>query len=217
MPSLVRNSSAARRATLRRVAAAVMLASAAGAWAQAHVAPKSPSPAGTLPGSNPATTRPTWAELTPGQREALAPLAQHWSSLTENHRRKWIAISRNFDKWDPAEQSRMHGRMSAWAGLSTIERDQARLNFAEARKLDRDEKKARWEEYQALSEEQRDKLAATTQPKRPGAAVAPRPSKGPALVKLVPSGGDPAKLPRVGVPASEVDHNTLLPQHLLVP
>lgn len=162
-------------------------------------------------------TRPAWGELTAHQREALAPLHPHWDTLTENHKRKWIAISRNFDNWSAEEQSKMHGRMSAWAGLSTVERDQARLNYAEARKINVDEKKARWEAYQALSDEQRDKLAASTAPKRPGVAAPAKLNRGPEMVKLVPAGGDPRGSPRVGVPASAVDHNTLLPQHLQAP
>jgi len=173
-------------------------------------------PGATSPSMAPAT-RPAWGELTAGQRQALAPLHPHWDSLTENHKRKWIAISRNFDNWSAEEQSKMHGRMSAWAGLSTVERDQARLNYAEARKVNVDEKKARWEAYQALSDEQRDKLASSTAPRRPGVAAPAKLNRGPEMVKLVPAGGDPRSSPRVGVPASAVDHNTLLPQHLQAP
>lgn len=207
-----------RKLALRSLTlAAILVATAAGVRAQAHVALKSPSSPGSASAVSPATSRPTWSELTTTQREALAPLAPHWTTLSENHKRKWIEISRNFNSWPADEQARMHGRMSAWAGLSTVERDQARLNYAEARKLAPDEKKARWEAYQALSEEQRDKLAATVPVKRPGVTVPARPARAPALVKLVPAGGDPRHYPRVGVPASEVDHNTLLPQHLPAP
>jgi hypothetical protein len=183
---------------------------------QTHPTLRSSSPL-QVTASTAAQGKPTWTELTPSQREALAPLAPHWNSLTENHKRKWIAISRNFHTWPADEQARIHGRMSAWAGLSTTERDQARLNYNEARKLDPDEKKARWEAYQALSEEQRDKLASAVAVKRPGVTAPARPVRTPTLVKLVPPGGDPRTAPRVGVPASEVDHNTLLPQHLPAP
>jgi hypothetical protein len=164
-----------------------------------------------------AASRPAWNELGAGQRAALAPLAHHWDTLTENHKRKWIAMVRNFDRLPVEEQTKMHGRMSAWAGLSTMERDQARLNYAEARKVGVDEKKARWEAYQALSDEQRDKLASSVAPKRPGVAAPARPGRAPDLVRMVPTGGDFNSRPRVGVPAASVDHNTLLPQHLQVP
>jgi len=162
-------------------------------------------------------SRPTWNELTASQKGALAPLATHWSELTEGHKRKWIALSRNFSDWPPEEQARVHGRMSAWAALSTPERNQARVNFAEARKVDRDEKMARWEAYQALSDEQRDKLASVVVPRRPGVAVAAKPPRAPTTVKLLPTGADPRVLPRVGLPASGVDHNTLLPQPVPAP
>lgn len=198
---------------------AVLLATAGFAGAQTRVALKSASPSGSGAATSivPAPSRPTWTELTLSQRQALAPLAPHWDSLTENHKRKWLAISRNFNSWPADEQARIHGRMSAWAGLSTTERDQARLNFNEARKVDPDEKKARWEAYQALSDEQRDKLAAANTPKRAGVVAAARPVRSTSLVKLTPAGSDPRVSPRVGVSASEVDHNTLLPQHLPAP
>lgn len=206
----------------RRMCQALLLATlgslAADVCAQARMSAKGPatSAASNTPSMAPAT-RPAWGELTAGQRQALAPLYPHWDTLSENHKRKWIAISRNFDNWSSEEQSKMHGRMSAWAGLSTVERDQARLNYAEARKVNVDEKKARWEAYQALSDEQRDKLASSTAPKRPGVAAPAKLNRGPEMVKLVPAGGDPRSSPRVGVPASAVDHNTLLPQHLQAP
>ncbi|MCZ2496688.1 DUF3106 domain-containing protein [Xylophilus sp. Kf1] len=197
----------------------LVLAFSAGVHAQqagvpARIAAEATTP--TSPSMAPAT-RPAWGELTAGQRTALAPLYPHWDTLSENHKRKWIAISRNFDHWSADEQGKLHGRMSAWAGLSTVQRDQARLNYAEARKVNVDEKKARWEAYQALSDEQRDKLAASTAPKRPGVAAPAKLNRGPEMVKLVPSGGDPRSSPRVGVPASAVDHNTLLPQHIQSP
>ncbi|WPB58774.1 DUF3106 domain-containing protein [Xylophilus sp. GOD-11R] len=199
-------------------AVGMLLACAQGTWAQAHLSPKGPSavPIAT-PTAAAAVSRPSWNELTQEQREALAPLAPHWTTLSEGHRRKWIAISRNFNAWPADEKSRVHERMSAWAGLSAPERDQARLNYAEARKVDPDQKKARWEAYQALTGEERDKLAATVVPRRPGVATPVSATRGPTMVRLVPSGADPSRSPRVGVPASEVDHNTLLPQHLPAP
>lgn len=209
----------------RRMSQALLLATLASlggfACAQARMSAKGPATSATANAANAPSmapaSRPAWGELTVGQRQALAPLYPHWDTLTENHKRKWIAISRNFDNWSTQEQTKMHGRMSAWAGLSTVERDQARLNYAEARKVNVDEKKARWEAYQALSDEQRDKLASSTAPKRPGVAAPAKLNRGPEMVRLVPSGGDPRSSPRVGVPASAVDHNTLLPQHLQAP
>ena len=196
------------------LAAAALLAAAHGT---AHGQAATASRSGVHAAAPQAASRPSWNELSASQKAALAPLAPHWNGLAESHKRKWLALSRNFGDWPADEQARIHGRMSAWAGLSTPERDQARVNFAEARKVDRDEKMARWEAYQALSDEQRDKLASAVLPKRPGVAVASRPVRTTVPVKLLPTGADPRVSPRVGVPASEVDHNTLLPQHLPAP
>ena len=187
------------------------------ATAQTRPALKDGASGQASPATPAIASRPAWNELGAGQRAALAPLAHHWDSLTENHKRKWIAMVRNFDRLPVEEQSKMHGRMSAWAGLSAVERDQARLNYAEARKVGVDEKKARWEAYQALSDEQRDKLASSVVTKRPGVAAPARPGRTPELVRMVPTGGDLNSRPRVGVPAAAVDHNTLLPQHLQAP
>lgn len=167
--------------------------------------------------SSTTNSRPTWGELTGSQREALAPLAPHWAGLTENHKRKWIAMSRNFADWPADEQARLHDRMSAWAGLSPGQRDQARMNFAEARKVAPDEKKARWEAYQALSENERDRLATAVAPKRPGVAAPARLAKPAAEVKPTSIAADPRGMPRSGLTTSTVDHNTLLPQHTVAP
>ena len=106
----------------KMVLAAALVTAVAGTHAQAPVAPKG-SASASSPVAQPAASRPAWSELTTGQREALAPLAPHWSGLSESHKRKWIAISRNFGEWPADEQNRIHGRMSAWASLSTVERD----------------------------------------------------------------------------------------------
>lgn len=120
---------------------------------------KTPAPS---PKSRPAPAKPLWTDLTAAQQAALRPLAQHWNGLSEAHKRKWLVLSRNYDKLSADEQSTLHGRMAEWAGLSARDRAQARLNFAEVKRLaPADERKAKWEAYQALSEEERRKLAAS--------------------------------------------------------
>ena len=59
-----------------------------------------------------------------------------------------------------AEQAKLHSRMTEWAALSPQQRTQARLNFAETKQLSPDDKKAKWEAYQALPPEEKRKLAA---------------------------------------------------------
>ena len=73
-----------------------------------------------------------------------------------------------------AEQDKLHSRMTEWAALSPQQRTQARLNFAETKQLSPDDKKAKWEAYQALPPEEKRKLAAgAAKPPPTAAAVKP--------------------------------------------
>lgn len=180
--------------------------------------PASPAAAPARPAASAATSavartavsRPTWSELTPAQREALQPLAGNWHSLSEGHKRKWIALSRNYPKLPPAEQAKLHSRMTEWSALSPQQRSQARLNFAEAKQLSPAEKKAKWEAYQALSEEEKKRLAAGAATKPAGAAIAVKPATAPKLA-VVP-GTRASHAPKIAASPHQVDHNTLLPQ-----
>jgi len=48
--------------------------------------------------------RPLWKELSAAQQQALAPLLQLWPSMTEPHKRKWLAISQNFAQLSAEEK-----------------------------------------------------------------------------------------------------------------
>ena len=115
------------------------------------------APARSSTGST--VAKPAWAELSPTQQSALQPLAPSWASISEGQKRKWIALSRNFDRLSPTERATLHGHMSEWVNLSPVQRSQARLNFAQTKQLSNDEKKAQWKAYQALSPEQKQQLA----------------------------------------------------------
>jgi len=110
------------------------------------------------------------------------------------------------------EQAKLHERMVDWVALTAAERSQARLNFAETKKLSTDEKQAKWQAYQALSEEERKKLAEGAQRKLPGAATAVRPVPKQKLANTpLPSQSAP-NAPRIATAPHQVDQNTLLPQ-----
>ena len=143
-----------------------------------------PAPATSKPAVSPARpavpaaaapARPAWTELTRAQQQALQPLSTRWSEISEPQRRKWIALSQNFDRLSPDEREKLHSRMTDWASLSVQQRNQARLNFAATNKLAPDDKKAQWEAYQALSPEEREKLATGARKSPPGAALAIKP------------------------------------------
>ena len=145
-----------------------------------------PTAAGTRPVKTP-SGGPTWTELTPPQRQALQPLAAQWTTISEAQKRKWLALSQNYPKLPAAEQAKLHSRMTEWVALSPQDRSAARLNFAATQQLTPDDKKAKWEAYQALSDEEKRKLAAKVKDK------------------------DPKDRPRVVAAPPLVNHNTLLP------
>lgn len=155
-------------------------------------------------------TRPLWAELTPAQQQALTPLAAKWDTISDAQKRKWLVVSQNYPKMSGAEQAKLHSRMSEWAALSPQQRTQARLNFGETQQLSPDDKKAKWEAYQALPAEEKSKLAAkAAKPPATAAAVKPVPAE---KLTTVPQPQRVVKSPRIAAGVGQVDQNTLLPQ-----
>jgi len=175
----------------------------------AHVA--STPRAGTSTPKAPGKAGPMWRELSPNQHQALAPLASTWNSLSEAQKRKWLALSANYPKMAAPEQEKLHSRMAEWVALSPQQRALARLNFGETQKISPDDKKAKWEAYQALPAEEKRKLAAgAAKPPTTAAAVRPVPSEKMASIPKPPKSDN--KTPRIAVAPHQVDHNTLLPQ-----
>jgi hypothetical protein len=150
------------------------------------------------------SSRPTWRELSPAQQQALSPLAAHWDRLSEERKRKWLVISKNFSSRSPAEQVKLHRRMSEWVTLSQQQRVQARQNFSEIKKLSPAQRAAEWEAYQSLSADEKRKLATQAPPKPTGLAVG-RPGAQPKLTS-VPRRASPAR-------ARLADIGTAIPQH----
>jgi hypothetical protein len=144
-----------------------------------------------------AETRPAWAELNVDQQQALRPLSVQWPTLSEAQKRKWIALSSNYRALPPPEQAKLHSRMTEWVSLSPQQRTQARLNFAEAKTLSPDDRKAKWEAYQALPADEKRKLAGV-QGKTPPTAAAVRPVPAQKLAN-VPRGKADSKPPRIAV------------------
>jgi hypothetical protein len=121
-------------------------------------------------------SKPLWRDLDSEQQQALHPLGGVWDGLSEAHKRKWLALSRNHAKLTPSEQAVQHSRMAEWAMLGVRERARARFNFAEVKQLPAAERKAKWEVYQALSAEEKRKLAERAPAQQPlGVAPTIRP------------------------------------------
>ena len=152
-----------------------------------------------------------WSDLSASQRKALAPLANQWGQISEPQKRKWIVLARNFDQLSAAEQQRLQERMGEWVALSPADRARARLNFADAKQLPADERKAKWEAYNALSDEDKRRLAQRVPPRPSGAAIATRPVPEGRIARLPQARPDEKPLPRIAASPEHVDHNTLLP------
>ena len=178
----------------------------------ASAAARPSSAASNVRANKPASTSPSWTELSAPQQQALAPLASAWPTISEAQKRKWLVISKSYGRLPPEEQAKLHSRMSEWVALSPQQRIQARLNFAESKQLSPDDKKAKWEEYQALPPEEKRKLAAgaASAAKPPATAAAVKPVA-PQKLAILPRTGD-ARPPRIAAAPNQVDHNTLLPQ-----
>jgi Protein of unknown function (DUF3106) len=133
------------------------------------------------------TTSDTWDKLTPAQQIALKPLAANWSSLSDGHKRKWLAVSTNFSNFSPDDKTKLHSRMTDWANLSAKQREEARINFAQTKKLTPTDKQAKWESYNALPPETKQALAnINVAPKPTGAATAAKPVDKDKLVASTP-------------------------------
>ena len=154
--------------------------------------------------------RPAWHDLEPNQKIALAPLQKMWPKISDFQRQKWLVISKNYTSLSSEEQARIQGRMKEWVSLSIEERAVARLNFAEVNKLSEDQKRVKWEAYQALEPDAKQKLLSQTLPLTKGAAIALKPTNK-ALLTVTPSTSDKstdAKIPRIDT--SQISLNTLL-------
>ena len=118
-----------------------------------------------------ANNKPRWQDLTVSQQKALAPLAERWTDMPLVSKRKWLEISKTFDKLSSAEQEKSHLRMSEWVALSRKERTQARLAFVDSKSMDAQQKAAHWQAYQELSDDEKRKLAQASRIKPTGATT----------------------------------------------
>lgn len=117
------------------------LALAQGAWAQA-------------------AGGPSWSQLSPAQKSALAPLQQDWDQLDGQRKQKWLEVASRFRNMSPQRQERVRERMNEWARMTPAQRSEARVNYQQSKQLPPQDRQARWEAYQSLPPEERAALAA---------------------------------------------------------
>ena len=106
--------------------------------------------------------------------------------------------------------------MADWAALSPQQRALARLTFNETKSLDPGEKKSQWEAYQALSSDDKKKLAAQQTTGIQGAAtasIAPSPNK----VMRLPGKSTPTSNSSKSSTTIVIDKKTLLPTTVTIP
>lgn len=111
-----------------------------------------------LPGKG-APARPTWAELTPAQRTALAPLASDWDALDADRKQKWLEVAEKYPRMSPEAQQRMHARMAEFARLTPEQKRNVRENFQRFYELPPEQRQRALQEYQELSPEKKKELA----------------------------------------------------------
>ena len=194
MPALSVNTALRRTFYLTLVAMLPLLA-------QAQTPPVAAAPKAAASAAKTVATvasKPIWAELNPSQQQSLKPLAATWNGISEAQKRKWLEVSKGYPSLPAADQAVMHSRMVEWVAMSPQQRAAARLNFAKTKELSKeltpDEKKAKWQTYQALSPEEKARLAAKATPKPAGAATAVKPVE-PQKLAVTPKGSPP--LPNV--------------------
>lgn len=130
-------------------------------------------------------SRPRWNELTPAQREALAPLAGDWPTLDAERKRKWMEVAARYPNLSPDGKKKMQERMAEFARLTPEQKRTARENFRRAYEVPAEQRAATVQKYQELPEDKKRELAdraaarsgAPRRPAQPAAKPAPPPAQ----------------------------------------
>jgi hypothetical protein len=100
-----------------------------------------------------------WENLTPSQKQTLAPLANEWNNFVPDRKQKWLVMANKFQKMSPEERQRIQEKMQAWTKLTPAERAVARENYLRSNKLQPEQRTQHWQEYQQLPEVQKEQFA----------------------------------------------------------
>ena len=119
---------------------------------------------------------PAWNQLSPQQREALAPLAGDWAGMPAENKRKWLEIAAKYPQLSPEGKERMQARMAEFAKLTPEQKRTARENFQRAYELPRESRESAVQQYQALPDDKKKELTERSQ-QRKAASKAPEPKK----------------------------------------
>ncbi|MES2041860.1 MAG: DUF3106 domain-containing protein [Pseudomonadota bacterium] len=100
-----------------------------------------------------------WKQLNAAQQQVLLPLLSQWDKLDDKNKAKWVTIADRYVSLKPEEQKRIQKRMELWAQLSPEQKQIARLNYSQAKKIEATQKTKQWELYQQLPAEKKQLLA----------------------------------------------------------
>ena len=144
-----------------------------------------PAPAATMPVRVHQSSL-HWNELSAQRRAALSPLQSDWDKIDEDRQKKWLVIADKFSTMNAEQQARAQSRMREWVALKPEQRRIARESYLQAKKLDPAQKNAKWERYQQLPDDEKQRLAAAAAKKKRLATL-------PALPPAHPPSNPPAE------------------------
>ncbi|MBX9849118.1 MAG: DUF3106 domain-containing protein [Rhodocyclaceae bacterium] len=109
----------------------------------------------------PMLKQPSWHELSPQQRQILAPLAAEWDQMEAVRRKKWVGIAGRYPHMTAEEQTRIQYQMREWIRLSPQQRIVAREKYKALRNAPADQRaniREQWLRYQELPGEEKLRL-----------------------------------------------------------
>lgn len=109
----------------------------------------------------PTLRQPTWQELSPQQKQVLAPLSEDWDRMEDARRKKWVSIAARYPHLTPEEQARIQSQMQEWAKLTPQQRQRVRDKYKALKKAPAGTRQAlreQWELYQQLPPEEKQRL-----------------------------------------------------------
>ena len=162
---------------------------------EANPAVPKPAPSPTAPGKiTPKPSSLLWAQLTPAQQNALAPLSTEWSTISQNQQQKWLRIADRYPHMKPEEQQRLQNQMKDWVKLTPEQRRIARENYRKIEKLQSEKKQEQWQAYQQLPDEKKQALKTPSVVVKPPVAPATgNVTKSSAAIPTVKSNKPPPK------------------------
>ncbi len=101
---------------------------------------------------------PTWAQLSPAQREKLAPLAEHWDRMPASRRVRALERLERKERWDamtPEQREKLREGARNFHDLPPELREKMRLSMATLRQLPEAERKQLFHLWRSLDPAQR--------------------------------------------------------------